>query len=190
MTGLNQNQNERGKPPIVSFIGTANSGKTTLLVKVITELKLKGYRVAVIKHSHHEFDIDQAGKDTWRLAQAECDIVAVSSPSKVAFIERVDTELTLDQIVELIGENADIVLTEGYKNCDTAKIVVRGNGQEPLYYEGETLATVSAHFSSSGRPQYDDDDVASIVNLLVKQIVWNPSGYKLEGLLVEIGGTV
>jgi len=185
MPGLNQTLNERGKPPVVSFIGTANSGKTTLLEEIITELKLKGYRVAVIKHSHHEFDIDQTGKDTWRFAQAESDIVVASSPSKVAFIERVDIELTLDQITELIGENADIVLTEGYKNCDTAKIVVRGNGQEPLYYEGETLATVSAHLSSSGRPQYDDDDVASIVNLLVKQIVWSSSRYKLEGLLVE-----
>ncbi len=185
MPGLNQNHHERGKPPIVSFIGTANSGKTTLMEKIITELKLKGYRVAVIKHSHHEFDIDQTGKDTWRLAQAGSDIVAVSSPSKVAFIERVDIEWTLDQIVELIGENADIVLTEGYKNCDTAKIIVRGNGQAQLDYEGETLATVSAHLSSSGRPQYDDDNVANIVNLLVKQMVWNPSRYKLEGLLVE-----
>lgn len=185
MPGLNRNQNERGKPPIVSFIGTANSGKTTLLKKVVAELKLKGYRVAVIKHTHHDFDIDQIGKDTWWLAQAGSDIVAVSSPNKVAFIERVDIELTLEQIVELIGGNADIVLTEGYKNCDTAKIVVRGNGREQLYYEGETLATVSTHLSSSGRPQFNDEDVVSIVNLLVKQIVWNPSRYKLERLLVE-----
>lgn len=187
MPGLNQHQNERGKPPVVSFIGTANSGKTTLLEQVITGLKLKGYRVAVIKHSHHEVDIDQTGKDTWRLAQAGSDIVAVSSPGKVAFIERVDTELTLNQITEQIGEKADIILTEGYKHCDTAKIVVSGNGREQFYYAGETLATISAsaHFSPSVRPQYDDDDVANIVNLLVKQIIWNPSRYNLEGLLVE-----
>ena len=69
--------------------------------------------MAVIKHSHHEVDIDQTGKDTWRLAQAGSDIVALSSPGKVAFIERVDIELTLDRLVEMIGENAYIVITEG-----------------------------------------------------------------------------
>ncbi len=56
--------------PIVSFVGKSNSDKTTLLEKVVRELKLRGYRVAVIKHTHHELDIDQSGKDSWRLAQA------------------------------------------------------------------------------------------------------------------------
>ncbi len=66
--------------PIVSFVGNSNSGKTTLLEMVVIELKLKEYRVVVIKHSPHGFDIDQPGKDTWRLTQAGSDIVVVSSP--------------------------------------------------------------------------------------------------------------
>ncbi len=58
---------KRDKPaaPIVSFVGKTNSGKTTLLEKVVIELKLSGYHVAVIKHSPHGFDIDQPGKDRW-----------------------------------------------------------------------------------------------------------------------------
>ncbi len=158
--------------PIVSFVGRSNSGKTTLLEKVIRELKSRGYRVAVIKHSPHGFDMDRPGKDTCRLAQAGSDIVAVSSTGKVALIERVETESTLAQIEALIGNKADIVLTEGYKNSNTAKILVLGTEQEreQLCHNGETLATISAHLSLPGVPQFDDDDVVTIVNLLVERI--------------------
>ncbi len=158
--------------PIVSFVGTSNSGKTTLLERVVRELKSKGYRVAVIKHSPHGFDIDQPGKDTWRLAQAGSDLVAISSPNEVAFIERVDTELTLIELETLFRGKVDVVLTEGYKNSNAAKILVLGTeqNQEQLCHGGETLATVSAHLSPLGVPSFDYDDVASIVNLLIEQI--------------------
>ncbi len=72
--------------PIVSFVGKSNTGKTMLLEKVVSGLRSKGYRVAVIKHSPHGFDMDQPGKDTWRLANAGSDVVAISSPDRMAFI--------------------------------------------------------------------------------------------------------
>ncbi len=158
--------------PIVSFVGNSNSGKTTLLEKVVGELKFKGYRVVVIKHSPHGFDIDQPGKDTWRLTQAGSDIVVVSSPDKVTFIERVDAELTLSQIEELLRGKADIVLTEGYKNNNTAKILVLDDEQdrEQLCCQGEILATISVRLSPLGVSEFDYDDVARIVNLLIEQI--------------------
>jgi molybdopterin-guanine dinucleotide biosynthesis protein B len=158
--------------PIVCFVGRSNSGKTTLLTWVVRELKLRGYRVAVIKHSHHDFDIDQPGKDTWRLAQAGSDVVAISSPNKIAIIERVDTELPLEQIERLMAGKVDIVLAEGYKNGNTAKIRVLGAEQDKndICHEEETLATISAHLSPAGVPQFDDHDVARIVNLLIEQI--------------------
>ena len=59
--------------PIVSFVGKSNVGKTTLLEKVVAELKRRGYRVATLKHDTHGFDIDKPGKDTWRMAQAGSD---------------------------------------------------------------------------------------------------------------------
>lgn len=158
--------------PIVCFVGRSNSGKTTLLTRVVRELKSRGYRVAVIKHSHHDFDIDLPGKDTWRFAQAGSDVVAISSPNKIAIIERVDTELPLEQIERLMAGKVDIVLAEGYKNGNTVKIRVLGaedNGNN-LCRQAETLATISAHLSPAGVPQFDDDDVARIVNLLIEQI--------------------
>lgn len=158
--------------PIVSFVGNSGSGKTTLLEGVVRELKRRGYRVAVVKHAPHGFDIDQPGKDSWRLAQAGSDIVTISSPSKMAFIARVDTELTLIELETLFREKVDIVLTEGYKNSNTAKILVLGTeqDQEQLCHGEETLAAVSAHLSLLGVPSFDYDDVASIVNLLIEQI--------------------
>ena len=65
-------------PPIISIVGKSNSGKTTFLEKVVRELKRRGYRVAVVKHSTHDIKIDQPGKDTWRLAQAGSDVVVFS----------------------------------------------------------------------------------------------------------------
>ena len=53
-------------PPIISIVGNSNSGKTTLIEKLIPELKKRGYRVGVIKHAHHGFNIDKKGKDSWR----------------------------------------------------------------------------------------------------------------------------
>ena len=158
--------------PVVSFVGSSGSGKTTLLERVVRELKAKGYRVAVIKHSHHDFDIDQPGKDTWRFAQAGSDVVAISSPNKIAIIERVDTELPLEQIERLMAGKVDIVLAEGYKNGNTAKIRVLGAEQDKndICHEEETLDTISAHLSPAGMPQFDDHDVARIVNLLIEPI--------------------
>ncbi len=157
--------------PTVSFIGRSNSGKTTFLEKVVKGLKIRGYRVAVVKHSPHGSDMDHPGKDSWRLTQAGSDIVAVSSPDKVAFVERLDTELTLAQIKTLLDPKVDIVLTEGYKNGNAAKILILTTKQEgqQLCHE-KPLATVPAHFSSLGVPRFDDDDVTRIIDLLIAQI--------------------
>ncbi|OGO19675.1 MAG: molybdopterin-guanine dinucleotide biosynthesis protein B, partial [Chloroflexi bacterium RBG_16_50_9] len=73
----------RRKIPVVAFAGKSGVGKTTLLEKVVRELKIRGLRVAVIKHSHHDIEIDQPGKDSWRFARAGSDVVAISSPGKL-----------------------------------------------------------------------------------------------------------
>lgn len=76
------------KIPVISIVAKSGTGKTTLMEKIIKELKLKNYKLAVIKHDAHSFEIDKPGKDTWRHAQAGADIVAISSPEKVALIEK------------------------------------------------------------------------------------------------------
>jgi len=158
--------------PVVSCVGKSRSGKTILLEKVVRELKSRGYRVATVKHTHPDFDIDQPGKDTWRLAQAESDIVAISSPSKMAVIEHLDEEITLSQIAGLFLGKADIVLAEGYKNANLAKVLVldAGRSQGDLCGQGKILTTITACLSSEGRPQFLDEEVAHILNLLIARI--------------------
>lgn len=164
--------------PLISVVGNSNSGKTTLLEKVVKELKVRGYRVAVVKHSPHGFDMDCPGKDSWRLTQAGSDIVALSSTDKVAFVERLEKELTLAQIRTLFDAKVDIVLAEGYKNGDAAKILVLTTEQDKewLCREEKPLATVSARLSSLGMPQFDDDDVTHVIDLLIAQIGKDSSG--------------
>ncbi len=162
----------KGKVPMVSFIGNSGSGKTTLLKMVIRELKSRGYRVATIKHTHHDFEIDRPGKDTWRFTQAGSDIVVLASPNKVTLIEHLDAELTLDEISALFKDKVDIVLAEGYKNATAPKILVvpSEDYEKQLCHEEEILATVSARLSSLGVPQFDDDDVIRLTDLLIAQI--------------------
>jgi len=116
--------------PVVSFVGKSKTGKTTLLEGVIKELKQRGYRVGVIKHAHHGFEMDKPGTDSWRMAQAGSDVVVVSSPQRAAVILQVNEELFLNQMIPMFSERVDIILTEGYKQADTVKIHVSNSGAD------------------------------------------------------------
>ncbi len=72
----------------VSFVAKSGTGKTTLLEKVIVRLKERGYRVGVIKHDAHRFDIDHPGKDSHRLTAAGADTMLISSPEKLALVKK------------------------------------------------------------------------------------------------------
>jgi len=131
--------------PIICIIGRSNSGKTTVLEKLIRKYRRRDYRVATIKHhSHPGIEIDRPGKDTWRHAQAGSDHVVISAPDRVASIRRVDREPTLEEIATSIHD-VDVILTEGYKQTDQGKIeVVRAaRRNEPICTPGELLALVT-----------------------------------------------
>ncbi len=159
--------------PIVSFVGKSNVGKTTFLEKVVAELKRRGYRVATIKHDTHGFELDQPGKDTWRLAQAGSDAVVISSPAKVALIATADHDLSPDEIEANLIREVDIILTEGYKRGDKPKIEVsrRAKGSELLCSEAELLAIAGDQRFPYNVPQFDLDDAAGVVDLLVEKVI-------------------
>ena len=112
--------------PAVHFVGKSGTGKTTLIESVVVELKNKGYRVAVVKHAHHGFEMDKPGKDSWRFGQAGSDMVAISSPGRLAMLEKVDGELDFDQVMIRLGDRFDIVIVEGFKQTSKVKIEVTG----------------------------------------------------------------
>jgi molybdopterin-guanine dinucleotide biosynthesis protein B/molybdopterin-guanine dinucleotide biosynthesis protein len=108
----------------VSFVAKSGTGKTTLLEKVIAELKQRGYRVGVIKHDAHRFEIDHPGKDSWRLTQAGADTMLVSSPEKLALIKKHPDPPPVDELIATYFVDVDVILTEGFKKSGLPKIEV------------------------------------------------------------------
>ena len=110
--------------PIVSIVGKSNSGKTTLLEKIIADLTHRGYRIATIKHNRHGFDIDHEGKDSYRHKKAGAHTTVVSSPHQLALVQDVDHDHSFEEIRDKFISGADIILTEGFKVNDYPKIEV------------------------------------------------------------------
>ena len=156
------------KVPILSIVSESGIGKTTLLEKVVKEMKRRGFKLAVIKHTQH-FEIDQEGKDTSRLAKAGADIVAISSPDKFALIEKPKTELSIDDIASRMPD-VDIILTEGYKKGDKPKIeVFRSQVSTKLICRPEELVAIVSDIPwNIGVPWYHLDDVSGLTDEIVR----------------------
>lgn len=165
------------KPPVVSIVAKSGTGKTTLLEKLIAEMKSRGYRVAAIKHDAHSFDIDREGKDSWRLTQAGADTMLITSPEKVAMIKQnpVGYEPSLDETVETFCDDIDIVLTEGFKKSKMPKIEVqrRERSEKLLCRDEEHDPTLIAVASDTHReidvPLYDINDARGLCDLIVER---------------------
>ena len=110
---------------VFGFAGWSGSGKTTLIESIIPRLTARGLRVALVKHAHHEFDIDQPGKDSWRHRHAGCTEVLVSSRLRWALMHelRGARELTLGDVLDRLSP-CDLVLVEGYKAAPIPKLEV------------------------------------------------------------------
>jgi molybdopterin-guanine dinucleotide biosynthesis protein MobB len=116
-------------PKILGFIANSGTGKTSLLLKLIPLLKAKGLKVAIIKHSHHNFDIDHPGKDSYRLRHAGADQMLIASRRRWALMVELEDqnleEPNLEQLIsKLDQENLDLILVEGFKHEAIPKIEV------------------------------------------------------------------
>lgn len=157
-------------PAIVSLIGKANSGKTTLLETLIPALSARGIRVGTIKHHVHEFEMDRPGKDTWRHKQAGARIVALSSPTGLGIIRDTDHDLPLMEVVERYFDEVDLVLTEGYKGGPARKIEIFRSAAHtsPLANRDATwLAMVSDRQMDFGLPRFALDDAEGLADFLI-----------------------
>lgn len=160
--------------PVISIVAKNGTGKTTLLEKLIAELKRRGYRVGAMKHAAHQFDIDREGKDSWRLTQAGAHTMVISSPAKIAMIKqnRNMTEPSVSDIVDTYYSDVDIVLTEGFKNNRFPKIeVYRKEHSSTIMCRGEThdptlIALASNDHLEVDVPVLDINDFRGICNLI------------------------
>ena len=162
--------------PIVSIVGKSNSGKTTLIEKIIAELTRRGLRVATIKHNRHGFEIDHEGKDSWRHKQAGAVATVVASPGRVALIEDTPKDYDLVEIRDLYIRNADIVLAEGYKQNPHPKIEVFRSElmRERLCGPGDNLIALAGDQPvSSDVPWFDWNDTAGLSDLIAERFLSN-----------------
>jgi len=122
----------------LSFVAKSGTGKTTLLEKVIPHLKVRGYRVGVMKHDAHRFDIDHPGKDSHRLTVAGADTMLITSAEKLALVKKHSAPPTVEQILDAYFGEMDIVLTEGFKKSSLPKIELHRKERSPtLLCRGE-----------------------------------------------------
>lgn len=104
--------------PIIAVVGSRKSGKTTTVEAITKELTRRGHRVATVKHINEpDFTINPQGKDTWRHAQAGAQITIGVARKELAIVRKTDTtKLSLNDITQNIGNNMDIIITEGFRN--------------------------------------------------------------------------
>jgi len=162
--------------PIVCFVGKSGSGKTTFLEKLIPVLVSRGHRIGVVKHDVHGFELDQPGKDTWRLRQAGARRVALSSPQSFALIGLAEEEVPLADLVRRYLDDVDLVLAEGYKRSSLPKIEIcrAARSRELLCRPEELLAVVSDLHFDLPVPQFGLDDATGVADLLEGRFLSTP----------------
>lgn len=156
---------------LIGFAGWSGSGKTTLLAKLIPALIAKGQRVSTIKHAHHEFDIDQPGKDSWVHRQAGASEVLVASARRFALMHelRDEREPTLPQLLARLSP-VDIVLVEGFKRDPHPKIEVHRpeNGTALLQPDDPWIVAVaSSGQMTAAVPWLPLDDAGAVADFIL-----------------------
>lgn len=156
--------------PIVCFVGRSNSGKTTLIERVIPELVRAGYKVASVKHAGHGFDLDTEGKDSWRHKQAGASAVVILSKGSMAMFADVSDQMKVEEVRDrFLDSSYDLIIAEGWKNEAYPKIVVVREqfGEIPISPDG-VLAVVSDRPVGLDVPVFGMNDVPAVAALIMK----------------------
>ena len=159
---------------VIGIAGYSGSGKTTLIEKVIPLLVAEGLRVSLIKHAHHEFDVDQPGKDSYRHRHAGCAEVLVSSSKRWALMHelRGAPEPSLnEQLKKLLP--CDLVIVEGYKSEPIAKLEVHRRGSHtPLLHPDDphVVAIATDEPLETQLPQFALDDAAAVARFIIRHL--------------------
>ncbi len=158
---------------VISIVGKSNSGKTTLLEKIIRELAGRGYRIGTIKHDTHGFEIDYPGKDSYRHFHAGSAMTVISGPDQIALVKRLARPLTLDETLKTFFNHhkLDLIITEGFKRENKPKIeIVRKKvSTEPICRtKGDGLVALVSDTKIEGYsvPQFGLNEIKKITDFI------------------------
>lgn len=171
--------------PVLGFAAYSGTGKTTLLEKLIPELKIRGLKIAVVKHDAHGLTFDHEGKDSWRFSHAGADYSIVSGPDQAAIFMSRPLE-PFEAFAHV--PDADLILVEGYKNGNFSQIGISraatGNGltadvsrfvavvtdEEDIKKEAAVKGAAAASSHESGVPVFGLDDIREIASFIVDNL--------------------
>ncbi|WP_455220351.1 molybdopterin-guanine dinucleotide biosynthesis protein MobB [Kaarinaea lacus] len=168
------------KIPIVGFAAFSGTGKTTLLTAIIPILKRRGYRIAMVKHAHHQFEIDKPGKDSYELRKAGANQMLIASRKRWALmVENTDDtgDPSLQQLInQLDTTTADIILVEGFKAETFPKIELhrRAINKDCIYPSDNNIVAVASDINldlPEQITQLDINNAEQIAEFIVMNII-------------------
>ena len=160
---------------VFGFAGYSGSGKTTLIEKLIPRFTARGLAVSLIKHTHHNFDVDQPGKDSWRHRQAGASEVLLTCDTRWVLMHerRGAPEATLEDQLALLSP-CDLVLVEGFKQTPISKLEIHrpAHGKPPIWPENPSVVAVATNDASQLLvdcllPTLDLDDPDAIAQFIL-----------------------
>ena len=156
--------------PVLAIVGFSNSGKTTLMEKLIAALSAEGLDVCTIKHSHHQPEMDTPGKDSWRHKHAGAKGSLLVGPEQLLMVADIQKPLTPQEMADAYFPHADLVLVEGYASMPCAKIeVVREARSADMRCEPSELIAVVTDMQdlSVNIPKLDLDDTQQVTTFIL-----------------------
>lgn len=159
---------------IFGVVGWKNAGKTGLMERLVSEITARGFTVSTVKHAHHTFDVDHAGKDSHRHRVAGATEVLLASRNRFALMHelRTEEEPTLDMLLKKLAP-VDLVLIEGYKRDLHNKVEAhRAETGNPLIApDDETVRAVASDVPLDlDRPVFDLNDTVSIADFILSEV--------------------
>lgn len=158
---------------VYGVIGWKNSGKTSLMERLVSEITGRGFSVSTVKHVHHTVDLDQPGKDTFRHRQAGAREVVLASADRLAImVEHRGSEPELPTVLSRLAP-VDLVLVEGYKRDAHPKVEVwRAETGHPLIQPGDPLVRAVATDAelSLPVPVLDLNDTRAVADFILREV--------------------
>jgi molybdopterin-guanine dinucleotide biosynthesis protein B len=159
--------------PVVAIVGRSKTGKTTLIEKIIHELKTRheNIRIATVKNTLHKADFDIQGKDTWRHMRAGSEATALSSADSIMIVKKKTGADDLNEILRFFDNDFDLIIVEGYKESNLPKIEVhRKEKGSALSNLTELLAVATDEKLETSARQISLNDIIGIVDIIEKEV--------------------